>query len=178
MKTLRTAVPVLALAALAAAGCFLISGQFVFNYAFPTPLNLVSAATLTGVDVDLNTVSEYNDHKDKLKRIEDMALVGDFRNHTGSAASVETWIVPSAAMNLSLAQVQAQGIRLWGPLAVGANSTVSVNWDQSSTLFVGRQTLIDEIKGDGRFSVYVIANGAFNLTVTDGQLIVVVGATN
>jgi hypothetical protein len=61
---------------------------------------------------------------------------------------------------------------------VGANSTVSVGWDESSALFVGRQTLIDEIKGDGVFSLYMIAGGAFDLTVTDGQLIVVVGATN
>ncbi len=178
MRTLRTTVPVLALAALAAAGCFLISGQFVVHYAFPTPLSLVAGGTLTGVDVDLNTVSEYNDHKEKLKRIEDLALVGDFRNNTGAAASIEAWIVPGAALNLSLAQVQAQGVRLWGPLSAGANSTVSVNWDQSSTLFVGRQTLIDEIKGDGRFSVYVVANGAFNLTLTNAALIVVVGATN
>jgi hypothetical protein len=178
MKTLRTAVPVLALAALAAAGCFLISGQFVVNYALPSPLNVAAGATLTGVDVDLNDVSEYADHKEKLKRIEDMALVGTFRNNTGSAASIEVWIVPGAALNLSLAQVQSTGVKLWGPISVGANSSEKVDWDRSSTLFAGRQTLIDEIKGDGRFSLYVIANGAFDLTVTNGAVIVVVGATN
>jgi len=178
MRTLRTAVPVLALAALAAAGCFLISGQFVVNYALPSPLNAASGATLTGVDVDLNTVGEYRDHKDKLKRIEDLALVGDFRNNTGAAATIEVWIVPSAALNLSLAQVQAQGVKLWGELSAGPNSSVKVDWDRSSQLFVGRQALIDEIKGDGHFSLYVVANGAFDLTVTDGAVIVVVGATN
>jgi len=177
MKTLRTAVPVLALAALAAAGCFLVSGQFVVHYALPSPFHAVSTA-FAGVDVDLNTVGEYNDHKDKLKRVEDLALVGDFRNNTVLATSVEVWIVPSAALGLSLSQVQAQGVQLWGPLSVGANSTVSVDWDRSAQLFVGRQTLIDEIKGDGHFSLYVIANGAFDVTLTNGAVIAVVGATN
>lgn len=177
MKTLRTAVPLLALAALAAAGCLLISGQFVVHYALPSPFDAVSTA-FAGVDVDLNTVSEYNDHKDKLKRVEDLALVGDFRNNTVLAASVEVWIVPSATLGLTVGQVQAQGVQLWGPLSVGANSTVSVDWDRSAQLFAGRQALISEIKGDGRFALYVIANGAFNVTLTDGAVIAVVGATN
>lgn len=178
MKTLRFAVPVLALAALASAGCLLISGQFVVHYALPTPLDVAAAATLTGVDVDLNTVGEYNDHKDKLKRVEDLALVGDFRNNAGTAADIEVWIVPGAALGLSLAQVQAQGTRLWGPLSVAAGATRSIDWDGSAALFKGRQALISEIKGDGRFSLYVIAGGAFDLRVTDGAVIAVIGAAN
>ena len=178
MRTLRTAVPVLALAALAAAGCFLISGQFVVNHALPTPLTVASGATLAGTDVDLNTSSTYTDHKDKLKRVEDLALTGDFHNNTPTAATVDVWLVKSAALNLSLAQVQAQGTRLWGPLSVAGNTTESVDWDRSAKLFVGRQALIDEIHGDGHFSLYVIAGGSFNLTITDGMVIAVIGAAN
>ena len=176
MRTLRIAVPTLALAALAAAGCFLISGQFVVNHALPTPLHVASGATLTGTDVDLNTTSEYNDHKDKLKRVEDLALIGDFRNNTGSPAAVEAWIVPNGTTSYDLAGLQANGVLLWGPLSVAGNSTEKVNWDRSATLFKGRQALITEIKGDGRFALYVIANGSFSVTVTDGAVIAVIGA--
>jgi len=176
MKRLRLAWLVLALASLAAAGCLLISGQFVVHYDLPSPLRLVANVQLTGVDVDLNTVGEYNDHKNDLKRVDDLALTGTFRNNTGGAATVETWIVPSGALNLSLAQLQASGTRLWGPLNIAANGTETVDWNRSAKLFVGRQKLVDEIKGDGRFSLYVIANGSFDLTVSNGSVIAVVTA--
>ncbi|MEQ1832965.1 MAG: hypothetical protein ABL977_07905 [Candidatus Eisenbacteria bacterium] len=176
MKMLRTTVPVLALAALAAAGCFLVSGQFVVNYALPSPLHVTTGATLTGVDVDLNTISEYDDHKADLKRVDDLALVGNFRNNAGAAAQVECWIVPGATLNLTPVQLSTQGVKLWGPINVAAGATEKVDWNRSATLFVGRQTLIDEIKGDGHFSLYVTANGAFDLDITNGAVIAVIGA--
>ncbi len=176
MKMLRTTVPVLALAALAAAGCFLVSGQFVVNYALPTPLHVVTGATLTGVAVNLNTISTYSDHKAELKRVDDLALIGDFRNNAGAAANVECWIVPAGTLTLTAGQLATNGVRLWGPLNVAAGATEKVDWNRSATLFVGGQTLINEIKGDGEFSLYVIANGAFDVTVTNGAVIAVVGA--
>ena len=176
MNTLRTGMSLLVLAALAAAGCMLTSGQFVANYNLPDPLHVVTAVTLPGVDVDFNTVSDYNDHKDDLKRVEDLALVGDIHNNLGTPANVDVWIVPAATLNLTPAQVQSQGVRLWGPLAVAGNSTERVDWDRSSALFVGRQALIDEIKGDGHFSLYIIASGTYDVTVTDGTVIAVIGA--
>ena len=176
MNTLRRAMALLTVAALASAGCMLTSGQFVATYDLPDPLTVTAGTTLYGVDVDLNTVSEYNDHKDELKRVEDLALVGEFTNNNATAASVEVWIVPDASLNLTPQQLQANGTRLWGPLAVAGNSTEKVDWDRSSELFVGRQALIDEVKGDGHFALYVVANGAFDCTVRKGTLIVVVGA--
>lgn len=177
MKTLRNAVPLLALAALAAAGCFLISGQFVVNFLLPSPLHVTGAATLTGTDVDLNGIGEYADNKAQLKRVDDLAIIGEFTNNSASAATVDAWLVPTGgATSLTLAQLQAQGVRLWGPLPVAAGATEIVNWNRSATLFVGRQSLIDEIKGDGHFALYVIANGAFDIHVEKGAVIAVIGA--
>jgi len=183
MKTFRWALPLLLLAALAAAGCMLTSGQFAVTYALPDPLTVTSTLAMTSVDVDLNTVSEYRDHKKDLKRVEDLSLVGNFTNNTSSAAQIEVWIVPDASqsqLTLTPGQLAQAGTLLWGPLAVAANSTEKVDWDRSAALFVGRQTLIDEVKGDGHFLIYVVAsgpgNGPYNLTVTKGSLIVVVGA--
>lgn len=180
MKMLRTTVPVLALAALASAGCFLISGQFVVNFALPTPFTAVGGGTLQSVDVDLNTIGDYSDHKDDLKRVDDLALIGDFKNNltSGSPAQVECWIVPAGTAGLTYAQLTTPGtaVKLWGPISVAANATEKVDWNRSAALFAGRQTLIDEIKGDGQFRLYVATAGAFNVTITNGALIAVVGA--
>jgi hypothetical protein len=176
MKTLRIAPPLLALAALAAAGCFLVTGQFVVNFALPTPFTTIGGSALASADIDLNSISDYSDHKDDLKRVEDLALTGDFTNNGSGTASVETWILPNGAGGLTAAQVQSQGIRLWGPLSVAAGATEHVDWNRSSALFQGRQALIDEIKGDGHFRLYLLASGAFNVTVTNGAVIAVISA--
>ena len=178
MNELRRAMPMLvmaALAAVAAAGCMLTSGQFVATYDLPDPLS-VSSVVFTGTEVDLNTVSDYHDHKKDLKRVEDLSLVGNFTNNNSAPAQIEVWIVPDANLSLTPQQLQTHGTRLWGPLTVAGNSTEKVDWDLSAKLFVGRQALIDEVKGDGDFAIYVVANGTYNITVTKGSLVVVVGA--
>src|SRR5262245_10341047 len=95
LKMLRTSVPVVALAALASAGCMLTSGQFVVTYDLEDPTHVVTVGTLPGQLIDFNTVSEYNDHKDDLKRVEDLALVGDITNNLSTNAEVDVWIVAS-----------------------------------------------------------------------------------
>jgi len=172
MNGFRRVLPLLALAALAAAGCMLTSGQFAVTYGLPDPISVNSSISET-FDVDLNTVSEYNDHKDQIKRVEDMALVGQFTNNGASEAQIEVWLVrdPSA-----IGPPQQNGTRLWGPLTLAGHASEKVDWDRSAALFDGRQALIDEVKGDGSFALYVVANGAFSVRVTEGTLIVVVGA--
>jgi len=180
MRMLRPApllaMAALALAALAMSGCILTSGQFVATFELPSPLDVASGTAFTSVDVDLNTVSDYKDHKDELKRVEDLALIGDFTNNSTSGLTLDAWIVPSAQLNLTSSQVQANGFHLWGPLSVAGHSTVNVDWDRSAGLFTNRQALVDEVKGDGHFALYLIANGAVNCRVTNGNVIVVVGA--
>ena len=173
MNVLRRTVPLLALAALAAAGCMLTSGQFVATYDLPDPIT-VRQNLVESFDVDLNTVSEYNDHKAQIKRVEDVALVGAFTNNGASAAHIEVWLVADAS--LPVGPPQQNGVRLWGPLTVAGNATERVDWDRSAALFAGRQALIDEVKGDGHFRLYVITDGVVSVTLTKGSLIVVVGA--
>jgi len=176
MRTLRLAALTLSLGTLATTGCLLLSGQFVVTYALPDPLTLVAGSTPTGVGVDLNTISEYGDHKDDLKRVDDLALIGDFHNGTGGAANVEAWLVPSATLGLTVTQVMQQGVLLWGPLGIAANATEHVDWNRSSGLFKGRQALIDEVKGDGHFALYLRTSSTLNLTMTKGAVIAVIAA--
>src|SRR6185436_10958009 len=114
MKTFRKSPALLVLAALAAAGCILTSGQFVAHYALPDSA-FNTGGTFQGEIVDLNTIREYNDHKQDLK------LVGDIRNNGATAVQVEAWIVPAATT--PPIGVVPDAVKLWGPISVPAGST-------------------------------------------------------
>lgn len=179
MNKFRFWASTLSLAALLSAGCFLISGQFSVVFEFDTPLNVNSASTIFGQLVDLSTVDEYNDNKDKLDTVADLALLGQFVN-TGVATTIEVWMVadPGAPLTTDSA-IRAAGTRIWGPFDLGVGETKSIGWDQSAQLFVGRQALVDEIKGDGEFSLYAIGSSApYSFRVENGAMIAVISATN
>ena len=174
MNTFRKSPALVALAALAAAGCILTSGQFVAHYALPDSA-FNTGGTFQGEIVDLNTIREYNDHKQDLKRVDDLALVGDIRNNGATAVQVEAWIVPAATTPPT--GVVPGAVKLWGPVSVPAGSTVNVGWDESSELFVGKQVLIDEIKGDGVFGVYLSApSPTYDINTTNAAFITVFSA--
>ncbi len=184
LKKLRIVAPASALAALVAAGCVLVSGQFIVTFEFSEvgldPLPVVSPTALAGVQVNLNEISEYNDHKDKLKDVVDLALLGKIHNQTANALGVEVWMVANPTTTYTNeTDVKANGQRIWGPLNVAGNATTQVNWNQSATLFSGRQALVQQIKGDGRFDLYAIgSSGAYAFQVEKGALVAVISAAN
>ena len=181
MKTVRLGFCVTALAGLMAAGCMLISGQFLVTFNFADhgydPLTVTSPSTLVGVQVDLNSISEYRDHKSDIKAVADLALVGTFTNLTASPTDIEIWLVgtPSGLLT-SDAAVRASGTRIWGPLHLDANGSHQVGWDASARLFGSRQALSDQIRGDGQFDLYALGSGTYSFRIDKGALIAVVNA--
>lgn len=178
MKRFRFWASTLSLAALMSAGCFLVSGQFTVVFNFDTPLTINSATTVMGQLVDLSTVSDYEDNKDKLDSVSDLALLGQFTNN-GPATTVEIWMVASPGGPLTTdGAVRAAGTRIWGPFTLGSGETRSIGWDQSAQLFVGRQALVDEVKGDGEFSLYALGSATpYSFTVENGAMVAVIAAT-
>lgn len=181
MRNFRTWFPVTALAALMAAGCVLVSGQFIVTYDFAEhgfdPLVVGSPTALSGVQVNLNDVGAYADHKDDLKDVSDLALVGTISNLTGTATSVEVWMVAApGALLTSDAAVRGAGVKVWGSLSLPGDGEVKVDWNKSAALFVGRQALIAEIKGDGRFDLYALGTGGYAFQIDKGALIAVISA--
>jgi hypothetical protein len=181
MKNLRLWFPVTGLAALLAAGCVLTNGQFIVTYEFADhgfdPIVVTNPATLTGVQVNLNEVSEYQDHKGDLKAVVDVALVGQLTNLAANPTAVEVWMVatPGALLTTDTA-VRGAGQKIWGTLTLPGNGTVKMDWNSSAKLFTGRQTLVDEIKGDGRFDLYALGSGSYTFRLDKGALIAVVSA--
>lgn len=176
MKALKFVIPALVLV-FAAAGCILISGQFLIDF----ELDNFTATTETAVtreDVDLNTESDYQDHKDELKSIADIAVLGKITNNGLGPIGVEVWMTPTSTAYTTATEVSNGATKLWGPLVVlpGAGAAKTIDWNQSAALFsaAGKTMLLNEVKGDGQFTLYAIGNETtYNVTVENGVLALV-----
>ena len=169
---------------LAATGCVLTSAQVFTHFDLPDPFTIDSSSDpFERVLVDLNTVSEYNDHKDEIKGLTDVAFGGRFENLSGPAGTVEVWMTRDDTNYGSVSQVKAGGIKLWGPASIGASGTAdavhTLGWDESAKLFdpAGREALIDEVKGDGVFTIYTFGTaGTYRIQVTGGTILLTLDA--
>lgn len=178
IKNIRLWLSLTVLGALLSSGCFLVSLQKQVIFLFDTPVTIGGPSALLGVPVDLNSVDEYADNKDKLKDVADLALLGRVTNLSSTATSVEIWMVASPGTILTTeTAVRAAGQKIWGTLALGPNETKTINWNQSAQIFTGRTALVNEIKGDGRFDLYAIGSGtAYNFRIANGALVAVLSA--
>jgi hypothetical protein len=182
-KHLRLWLPGIVLAALVSAGCLLISGQFVVTYVFKDhgydPLTMTSALSVTGVQVNLNTIPEYLAHKKDLKDILDISLLGDLTNLDGSQpVTAEVWMVPhhTDPLYTTDAQVRAAGSRIWGPITVAAGGTKHIGWNESAQLSVGKAQVMYEVKHGGQFDLYALGNGGYHFQLTNGAFVAVIAA--
>ena len=176
MSKLRILLPSLGLAALILNGCIITQAQVFANFPLPTPFTIDSTTDpFERVSVDLNTISEYNDHKDKLKGLSDVAIVGTFTNEAGPAGAVEVWITADPTNYLTIGQVTSSATKLWGPGTIGAApDSRTIGWDESAALFnaAGKKILIDEALGDGTLTLYMFGTAAnYQIRVENGNII-------
>lgn len=182
MKNLRWILPAAALAAMLGNGCIITSTQVLTNFDLTNPIHIIPPGTPMFVEhVDLNTVKDYADNKDKLKGLSDVAIVGTFKNLVGPAGGVEVWITPGITNFATIPAAQIGATLLWGPSTIGAApATHTVNWNDSAKLFnaAGKQILIDAMKGSGVFTVYIFPSGAAGNTIDieQGSIILVIAA--
>lgn len=182
MHGTRLIVAGLALAALSAPGCVLTSAQILITYdEFPDQITVSHLAPVTRQLVDLNTINDYNEHKDKLKGLTDIALLGRVTNGA-TPVQVELWITPGSTNHTTPGLVTGDPTakELWS-LSLAANEDRNIGWDESAGLFKsdGKATLLDEIKGDGVFTLYLIDDsgaGTYSFTVANAALVLVVDA--
>jgi hypothetical protein len=180
---------VLALAPLAA-GCILTSGQITIDFEIPDT-NVTAPTQVTARPVDLNTIGDYNDHKDKLKDIADVSILGEIVNNGTNPIQVEVWVTPDLGDLPLLTTADAVrgsllARRLWGPfdLAAGPATSLRIDWDRSAELIddAGLQLVLDEIRGDtsdGDFVLFVIGPAGattYNFSVNDGFIVVTLDA--
>lgn len=177
MKHLRWIVPALLLG-LATPGCVLVSGQFLIDFDLDN-FDVSTSSTVTVEDVDLNTESVYEDHKEDLKGLADVAVLGKITNTGSTAIGVEVWMTGASTAFTTPGQVTGGATKLWGPFDIDPGVTKQVGWDESAALFTsaGKTLLLNEIKGDGIFTIYAIANvGTYSFDVDNGVLALTIDA--
>jgi hypothetical protein len=170
-----------ALVALGAAGCFLTSAQVLAHFALPDPFTIDGADGYERIPVDLNTIKEYKDNREKLKAISDFAVIGKFTNVSGPGGGVLFYITPGNTNLTSPAAIAAGATKLWGPGTIGATGdSRTIGWDASAALFTaaGKKILLTEAKGDGEFTLYSIGTPEASnvIRVDKGFLVLVLGA--
>jgi hypothetical protein len=184
MSAPRLLVAGLALAALTATGCVLTSAQILAHFDLPNPFTIDATDNMERVAVDLNTIEDYADNKDKLKGLTDLAILGTFENVSGPAGTVSVYITADNTNLADAAAVVAGATKLWGPASIGPSAgpgnIVTLTWDESAALFdaAGKQILIDEAKGDGEFTLYTVGTpgGSYVIEVSDGVLVLTLDA--
>jgi hypothetical protein len=161
------------------AGCILTSGQIQIAFDLPN----FAATSPTGIDgttIDLNSEEEYQDNKEKLKDLSDLAVLGKFTNNSPSAVNVDVYITttPSDHPTEALLLADPSVVKLWGPFQVGPSATTTIDWNRSAQLFTtaGKAALLAEAKGDGQFSIYAVgpAGVGYNFSVANGALVLVI----
>ena len=174
-------------------GCLLTTGQISIDFDLGT-VNVSDPDNLVAEQVDLNTIEDYVDHKADIAGVSDLAVLGEVTNNFGAAAAkaggksvqggplelnAEVWITPTTTNYTTDAQVKANATKLWGPFLVAPGATRSIDPDDSAKLFsaVGKAVLLNEVKGDGVFTVYVIGqSGAYDFTVDKATLVLTLEA--
>lgn len=178
MKRTRWIIPAVALA-LAAFGCKLITGQFFVSFDLDN-ITVSTSSTVASEYVDLNSIDSYSDHKDNLDGVSDMAVLGTIFNTGSTNVDVEVYMTPDSTAYTAPSEVTTNATLLWGPFAVAAGDSATIGWAESTELFssTGKSMLIDQVKGDGTFTVYFISDtaGTYSFDVDDGVLVVVIEA--
>ena len=182
MKSMNGLVIALTLG-LTVAGCVFTSGQIRVDFDLPDAnVSNLYPPGIYGYTIDLSTQKEYQDNKDKIKTLSDLAILGKITNNSINAVDVEFWITktPTATLYTDDTQLKADpsAVMVWGPLHLApagqAGDTVTIDWNKSTTLFTaaGKQALIDETRGDGQFTAYAIGHtGTYNFDVKNGALV-------
>ena len=171
MKPMKLLVPALVLV-LAAAGCILVSGQFLVDFDLPN-FQATTSINIVAQQIDLNTNEDDADHKDDLKAIVDIAVLGRVTNNDAGAVGVEVWMTPGTTNYTTATEISNNATKLWGPFVVLGGATKTVDWNDSAALFTapGKTMLLNEVKGDGQFTLYAIGNTTtYDITVENGVL--------
>jgi hypothetical protein len=179
MRTCRWILPTLVLAGTLTAGCMLLSGQFLVSFDLYDPLTITPTAVMAA-GVDLNTVAAYRDHRGDLEDLSDLALLGEFTNTGTTAVDVDVWMTPETTAYTDAAAValDENAVKVWGPLRVAPGETKRIGWDASAALFrKGRAALLQQVKGDGVFTLYALGGtSSYSFRVDHGSLVAVISA--
>ena len=112
-----------------AVGCGIVSGSFTIGYELDGDIHSTEA-TLEMEAIDLTTIEDYNDHKDNIESVDNVALVGTIYNIGNAPVSGEVWLVdyPDTLYDTP-AEVRANGVRIFVSPVIPTSDSLVIDWE-------------------------------------------------
>src|SRR5262245_38294691 len=160
----------LCLCALLGYGCKLTTRQEVF-VAAPKQTFLLFNGGKEEVycDFDLSTSAQWLDQRGDITRVNDLAITGDFQNHTGGFGGLPVPLDVKIAASPDPFPPSDPGRVTWGPIRIDTTSTRRVEWEEGTRLMLADHSALEhEIRGDGKFTLRTISTPQITLNGTVG----------
>lgn len=107
------------------------------------------------VEVDLTTNNDYNDHKDKIKSIDQVTVIGWLVNELPAANQAQIWIADVGTYSTP-DLVRENATRVFVSPVISGNDSLFVNWADGLDLIENLPTL-KKAAENGHFWIYGIA---------------------
>ncbi len=178
MRFSRRLIPALPLPLLALiGGCFMVSGQITFVHNFGDGL-ATQGQTVGMFGLDLNTIKDYRDHKDKIKSVEAVGFQVEVTNrHATLPATAEGYLSMEDLEEPTVAEVQQQGVRIFSAAAdpVAPLTTRVIDFEESQAYMENFGAVQDAVR-QGVFYVYLVAADGTEIEYKSLTLVVTINA--
>ena len=173
----KTVLALLILSVVVTSGC-LISGTFIFVENF----NFTADTGWYWHPVDLTGNADWNEHKDKLDKVEQVGFEMTIQNTSNVTTDFNVWFVAAfndASTATEPDEIPFLAVKAISGLMVPANSSKKVSYAESLGL-ISNASLLAKIVAPGRFDYFGTSTGGsgdFTFNVTDGKIIVTLSAS-
>jgi predicted RNA-binding protein with RPS1 domain len=178
MRTSRRLLLVLPLPLLALVwGCFIVSGQITFVENFGNAV-ATQDSTVGFIGIDLNTVKDYEDHRDKIRSVETVGFQVEVTNlRDDLPATAEVYLSMENLGDPTAAEVQQQAVRVFSAAGdpVAPRTTRVIDFEESQAYMENFGALQDAVR-EGVFNVYFIAAGGTSVAYRSLSLVVTINA--
>jgi hypothetical protein len=130
-------------------------------------------------DVDLNTIEDYAEHKDEIKSVDGIAIVAIVENRSTEESKAAFFISDDPSIDtIDDLRDPDQATLVFISPTIPAKSKMKIEWAEGFEYMINEQAVIDQVLGDGVFTVYGVAKetpfdlyikGEIAITVTVGK---------
>ncbi len=155
-------------------GCWIFSGTWVIIYKVDKA-DIFATEHFYKFTVDLTKKSVWEDHKDDLDNIEDIAITFKLANHGASTATGQVYVSPDSTLSDTSAVKTSATIILDG-ISVPGNDSLHVKMADYYDLLQNFETLRDLVK-TGVFTAYAIVPNTFDVEFRDVVVVITFSAS-
>lgn len=168
-KTKLALVTLLAISLIVA--CGIATGSFTIGYELDGPIESTDA-DLDREVIDLTTISDYNDHKDEIKSVDNIAVVGTAYNYGNTPVSGEVWLVDFPDSNYTDPDtVRYYGTRIFVSPVIQPGEELVIDWANGLD-YIENFSDVQAAVELGQFVLYGLGDSQFFYVYFDVSIII------